>query len=111
MHHKTLAELSKALDEKTISSVELTKYFLARINTFNEKLNAFITVSEEFALNAAEAADKQRHQGKQGLLLGIPIAQKDIFCTEGIKTSCGSKMLDNFYAPYDATVVSKLKQA
>lgn len=111
MHRKTLIELSKELDAKTISSIELTKHFLERINRFDEQLNSFITVSEEHALQAATEADKARAEGKAGLLTGIPMAQKDIFCTDGIKTTCGSRMLDSFKAPYDATVVKKFKQA
>lgn len=111
MHSKTIAELTKDLHAKKISSVELTKLFLSRIKQFDPKLNCFVTLTEEYALKAAEAADKQLANGNAGKLTGIPLAQKDIFCTDGIKTSCGSKMLDNFKAPYDATVVKKLKEA
>lgn len=111
MHHKTIAELSKDLSDKKISSVELTKHFLDRIRLFDEKLNCFITVTENHAIQAAEEADTLRAAGKAGVLTGIPIAQKDIFCTDGIKTSCGSKMLDNFISPYDATVIKKFKAA
>ena len=111
LHHHTIAELLRGLSSKQISSVELTQFFLARIKEHNEKLNCFITVTEDAALKAAAAADAARAQGKAGALAGIPIAQKDIFCTDGIKTSCGSKMLDNFIAPYDAAVVSLLKSA
>jgi|SRR5579885_112810 aspartyl-tRNA(Asn)/glutamyl-tRNA(Gln) amidotransferase subunit A len=111
MHHKTIAELSKELAEKKISSIELTRHYLDRIQRLDNKLNSFITVTEEYALEAAKKADELRAQGKAGPLTGIPIAQKDIFCTDGIKTSCGSKMLDNFIAPYDATVVKQLREA
>lgn len=111
MHHKTIAELSNDLSNKKISSVELTKHFLERIKTHDSKLNSFITITDEHALKAAEAADQLRAQGKAGRLTGIPIAQKDIFCTDGIKTSCGSLMLDSFKSPYDATVVKKLNDA
>ncbi|HTM62944.1 MAG TPA: Asp-tRNA(Asn)/Glu-tRNA(Gln) amidotransferase subunit GatA [Gammaproteobacteria bacterium] len=111
MHHKTIAELSKDLAEKKISSVELTRHYLERIKKYDEQLNSFVTITEEHALKDAQTADALRAQGKAGILTGIPIAQKDIFCTDGIKTSCGSKMLDNFVAPYDATVVRKLKEA
>lgn len=111
MYQKTVAELSRLLHDKQISSTELTRYFLDRIHQHNPRLNSFITTLEENALLAAKAADQQieRHQAKP--LTGIPIAHKDIFCTQGVKTSCGSKMLDNFISPYDATVVSKLKNA
>ncbi|OGT61820.1 MAG: aspartyl/glutamyl-tRNA amidotransferase subunit A [Gammaproteobacteria bacterium RIFCSPHIGHO2_12_FULL_45_12] len=111
MHHKTIAALSRDLSTKKISSVELTQHYLERIRRLNPQLNAFITVTEEHALDSAKAADTARAQGKAGPLTGMPVAQKDIFCTDGIKTSCGSRMLDNFIAPYDATVVKKFKAA
>ncbi len=111
MHHKTIAEFSKDLAAKKISSVELTTLFLDRIKKLDGKLNSFITVTEEQALSAAKSADEKIAQNKQTALTGIPIAQKDIFCTDGVKTSCGSRMLDNFIAPYDATVVTNLKAA
>lgn len=111
MHTKTLADLSSALHNKDISSVELTKHYLERIKQHDPKLNSFISVCEEQALAEAKAADRQLSHGDATALTGIPIAQKDIFCTQGIKTSCGSKMLDNFIAPYDATVISRFKQA
>jgi aspartyl-tRNA(Asn)/glutamyl-tRNA(Gln) amidotransferase subunit A len=111
MHYKTIAELSSDLATKKISSVELTQYFLERIKRFDEKLNSFITVTEQHALEDAKLADELRAKGKAGPLTGIPIAQKDIFCTKGIKTSCGSKMLDNFISPYDSTVAIKFKSA
>lgn len=111
MSHKTIAELAQELKTKKISSVELTQYFLDRIKKFDKDVNSFITVTEEQALNEARAADAQRSKGEAGILTGIPFAQKDIFCTQGVKTSCGSKMLDNFISPYDATVVTRFKEA
>ncbi|VVC76208.1 Glutamyl-tRNA(Gln) amidotransferase subunit A [Aquicella siphonis] len=111
MHHKTITELSRELDAKKISSVELTQLFMDRIHRLDKQLNSFVTITEEHALQAARKADDLRAQGKAGPLTGIPIAHKDIFCTDGIKTSCGSKMLDNFISPYDATVVRNLKNA
>lgn len=111
MHEKTMAELAKALASKELSSVELTKHYLNRVKKFNSQLNCFITVTEEYALKQAEKADELRKQGKAHPLTGIPVAQKDIFCTDGIKTSCGSKMLDNFIAPYDATVIKHFNDA
>lgn len=111
MLNKSIAELSRELQTKKISSTELTQFFLARIKQFDSKLNSFITVTEERALQAAQAADAQLAHNKGGTLTGIPIAQKDIFCTQGIKTSCGSKMLDNFISPYDATVVKRFNSA
>jgi aspartyl-tRNA(Asn)/glutamyl-tRNA(Gln) amidotransferase subunit A len=110
LHEKSLRELSQDLHNKTISSAELTQYFLDRIQQHDSSLNSFVTVAQEQALAQAEAADKRLAQGNAGALTGLPIAQKDIFCTQGIKTSCGSKMLDNFISPYNATVVEKLNQ-
>jgi len=111
MHQSTLAQLSTALESNQITSEELTRLYLDRCKRFNVSLNCFITINEEFALAQAKAADKQRAAGNASPLTGIPIAQKDIFCTNGIKTSCGSKMLDNFIAPYDATVIEKMNAA
>src|SRR5215469_6415243 len=111
MFKKTLAELARDLKSKKVSSEELTRTFLARIERHNSRLNAFITVLKDRALTEARAADQRLATGKGGPLTGLPIAHKDIFCTAGVKTSCGSKMLDNFVAPYDATVVERLKQA
>lgn len=111
MSFKTIAELASDLRTKKISSVELTTFFLNRIQQWNETLNCFITVTEEEALQAAKKADTLRAENKAGTLTGIPIAQKDIFCTKGIKTSCGSKMLDSFISPYDATIVTQFNAA
>lgn len=111
LHTKTIAELLDLLDKRACSSVELTKVFLARIKQYNPVLNCFITLTEKGALTAAALEDQKRAHHEHGLLSGIPIAHKDIFCTTGIKTSCGSKMLDQFIAPYDATIVKKLKAA
>ena len=111
MHNRTLAQLAAALRAKEFSSVELTRHYLDRIKKYDGELNSFITVTEEQALADARAADQRLAQGEGGALLGVPFAQKDIFCTQGVKTSCGSRMLDNFVAPYDATVVSRLKAA
>ncbi len=108
MHQLTLAKISKALLAKQFSSFEITSYLLQRINKLDPQLNSFITVTEELALAQAKAADERRAQGKYHELLGVPIAHKDLFCTEGVCTSCGSKMLANFIAPYNATVVQKL---
>jgi aspartyl-tRNA(Asn)/glutamyl-tRNA(Gln) amidotransferase subunit A len=111
MSYKTIANWAAELASKKISSVELTHYYLERIKRFDKQLNSFITVTEDEALESAKAADILRAQGKAGPLTGIPIAQKDIFCTQGVKTSCVSKMLDNFISPYDATIITKFKQA
>lgn len=111
MHNQTLKALSSALAEGQFSSQELTQHFLDRIKQHDTNLNSFITVSEEQALTQAKAADDARASGNANPLTGIPIAHKDIFCTQGVKTSCASRMLDNFIAPYNATVVEKLGQA
>ena len=110
MHNKTITELAQSLRANDISSVELTQNYLDRIKQ-HAALNSYITVTEEQALADAHVADKRLKVGDAPLLTGIPIAQKDIFCTDGIKTSCGSKMLDNFVAPYNATVIEKFNDA
>ena len=109
MHRKNLTELAKGLRAREFSSVELTRACLERVDRLDEQLNCFITVTGEQALEQAQAADARLQSGEAGPLTGIPFAHKDIFCTHGVKTSCGSKMLDNFIAPYDATVTQHLK--
>ena len=111
LHNLFIGELAERLSKRQISSVELTRHFLARIDRFNPALNAFITLTAERALKDAADADARIASGEKGPLLGIPLIHKDIFCTDGVKTSCGSRMLDNFVAPYDATVVARLKAA
>jgi aspartyl-tRNA(Asn)/glutamyl-tRNA(Gln) amidotransferase subunit A len=111
MHKKTIVELAAGLKAGEFSSVELTSHFLERIERLDGNINAFITVTAEQALAEAAAADERLKAGDADPLTGIPIVQKDIFCTQGVKTSCGSRILDNFISPYDATVVTKLKQA
>jgi len=111
MHQKSLVELSAGLQAGSFSSEELTRACLDRVSRFDGQLNCFISVTKELALDAARAADARIKAGNAGPLTGIPFAHKDIFCTRGVKTSCGSKMLDNFIAPYDATVTRKLLDA
>ena len=111
MINASLPELRRALDARQISSVELATLFLDRIDALNPALNAFITVDREGALAAAHTADQRIAAGSAGALTGIPLAHKDVFCTEGVLTTCGSKMLANFVSPYDAHVVSLLKAA
>ncbi|EWH01257.1 glutamyl-tRNA(Gln) amidotransferase [Halomonas sp. BC04] len=111
MHDKTLVELARALDAGEFSSRELTQHLLGRIDRLDGDLNSFISVTFDQALAAADAADAARAKGSAGSLTGLPLALKDIFCTRGVKTSCGSKMLDSFVSPYDATVVEKLNAA
>lgn len=111
MHNKTLAELSHALEKGELSSVELTQSFLDRIKKHDPAINSFITVTESEALTQARSADARRAAGNATALTGLPIAHKDIFCTKGIRTSCGSKMLDNFVAPYESTATARLADA
>ncbi len=111
MHNKSITKLSAGLRSGDFSSVELTNHYLQRIHRLDEGLNSFITVTEMQALAQAESADKLLAAGEGGVLTGIPIAHKDIFCTQGVRTSCGSRMLDNFISPYDATVVERLAGA
>ena len=110
MFDKTVAELARALSRKEISSVELTRLFLDRINRHRD-LNAFITVDPERSLAQARAADARIAKGEGTALTGVPLAQKDIFCADGWLTTCGSKILSNFVAPYDATIIAKFNQA
>lgn len=111
LHTLSIAELSAGLARKDYSAVELAQHFLDRISSSNPALNAYITVTAERALADARAADAALAAGTAGRLTGIPVAQKDIFCTDGIRTTCGSRMLDNFISPYDATVVERLSAA
>jgi aspartyl-tRNA(Asn)/glutamyl-tRNA(Gln) amidotransferase subunit A len=109
MHTFTVAELVDGLASRRFSSVELTRHFLDRIERAQTNLNAFITVTAEVALEQAAAADRRLARNEGAALTGIPLAHKDIFCTDGVLTTCGSRMLSNFVAPYDATVVERLK--
>ncbi len=109
MHDLTIAQQVKALVAGEFSSEELVRHYIQRIESHDEKLNAFVTFTPDQAIENAKRADARGAQG--GILNGVPIALKDIFCTDGVKTSCASHMLDNFIAPYDATVVTKLNEA
>ena len=109
MHTLSISALGDALRRKEFSSVELATHFLERIAAHDKSLNSFITVTRDMALTDAARADERRQAGDDNPLLGIPIAHKDIFCTRGVRTSCGSRMLDSFVAPYDATVVERLR--
>ncbi len=111
MVSKSLAELATGLSNGEFSSVELTRHLLARVEAAQAALNALVSVTGEIALAQAQAADREIAAGRAGPLTGIPVIHKDIFCTDGVRTSCGSRMLDNFVAPYDATVVARLRNA
>ena len=108
LHELSLKEQLTGLKEGSFSSTELTQNYLDRISNFDKDLNSFITVTEDSALNQAKESDKRYKSNKALPLDGVPIAHKDIFCTEDILTTCGSKMLSNFKAPYSSTVVSNL---
>lgn len=111
MHKYTIAQLVKGLQNKDFSSIELTQHYLDRIARLDGAYNAYITVTGDIALQQAAAADQRLAAGSAPALCGVPIAHKDIFCTTGVRTSCGSKMLDKFIAPYNATIVENYLQA
>ncbi len=111
MHKYTIAQLVKGLQNKDFSSIELTQHYLDRIARLDGAYNAYITVTGDIALQQAAAADQRLAAGNAPALCGVPIAHKDIFCTTGVRTSCGSKMLDKFIAPYNATIVESYLQA
>ena len=111
IHRNSLTQLAAGLRAKKFSSVELVRAYLQRIEASQSALNAFVSVTATEALAAAAAADRDIANGGGGALAGVPIAHKDLFCTAGVRTTCGSRMLDNFVSPYDATVVAKLKAA
>jgi aspartyl-tRNA(Asn)/glutamyl-tRNA(Gln) amidotransferase subunit A len=111
MHTLTVTELAAGLKARQFSSLDLTLHFLGRIEQLGPELNAFVTVTADRALDDARSADARLARGDSGPLTGVPIVHKDIFCTDGILTTCSSKMLSNFVAPYDATVVRKWREA
>ena len=111
LHVQTLTELKAGLDRGDFSSVELTQAMQARIAQHGESLNAFITIMDDAALAAAQLADEKCAAGDGGVLNGLPIVHKDIFCTRDVLTTCGSRMLENFISPYDASVVERLSDA
>ncbi|HTV94414.1 MAG TPA: Asp-tRNA(Asn)/Glu-tRNA(Gln) amidotransferase subunit GatA [Steroidobacteraceae bacterium] len=111
LHDLSIGELAERLAGRKVSSLELTRHFLDRIERLNPALNALVTVTADAALASAREADRRLAAGERGRLLGIPLIHKDIFCTDGVRTSCGSRMLEGFIAPYDATIVARLKAA
>ena len=111
LHTKTLSQMLQDLDNKVYSSVELTQHYLDRIERLDPSINSYITVLRDAALSRAASMDTARSKGSHAPLAGIPIAHKDIICTEGVRTSAGSRMLDNFIAPYNATLVEQLNKA
>jgi aspartyl-tRNA(Asn)/glutamyl-tRNA(Gln) amidotransferase subunit A len=111
MSNATLKELSARLAARACSSVELTQEYINKINWLGKSLGCFITVDAERSLAQAKAADARRVAGNAGLLTGVPLAHKDIFCAEGWLTTCASRMLSNFVSPYDAHVVERCNAA
>ena len=111
LHRLSIREMTEGLQTAQFSSRELTQHYLNRIAKIDPQVKAYVTVTAEQALAQADAADALLKSGNAGILTGVPMAHKDIFCTQGIRTSAGSKMLDNFISPYDATVVAKAKAA
>ncbi len=111
LHQLTIKQIREGLISREFSAMEVTEHFLRRINSLNPDLNCFIKIDEDGAIEAAKKADDKIKKEKNSPLLGVPIAHKDIFCTKGIKTTCGSKMLSNFMPPFDATVVTRMKKS
>ncbi|MEA3470093.1 MAG: amidase family protein, partial [Thermodesulfobacteriota bacterium] len=107
----TIHELTDLLREGKTTSVEITESVFRKIEAVEERVNAYITLTKDEAFEMAKRADKTIREGKAGILAGIPVAVKDNMCTKGVKTTCGSHILENFIPPYDATVVRKLKEA
>ncbi|MDH5356013.1 MAG: Asp-tRNA(Asn)/Glu-tRNA(Gln) amidotransferase subunit GatA [Gammaproteobacteria bacterium] len=108
---KTISQIQQGLTKRDFSSVEITQDYLAAIKQHNPAINCYISITEDLALQQAKAADQRIASGEAQLLTGVPIAHKDVFCTDGVRTSCGSKMLDNFVAPYDATIIGNFNEA
>ena len=111
MHLLSTEQLITGLQDKQFSSLELTEHYIKRIENLDNQVNSFITTTFDSARAQASAADAMRAQGDKRPLLGVPMAHKDIFCTQGVLTTCGSKMLHNFISPYDATIVSNIREA
>ena len=111
LHALTIHELREMLASGQVSAVEVTRDVLDRIEKVEDKVKAYITLDPELALQQAETADKKLKDGTGGPLCGIPVSVKDVLCTDGMRTTCGSRILENFVPPYDATTVVKLKKA
>ena len=111
LYNLTIHELQELLARRQVSAVELTQDVLGRIEKVEPKVKSYITLDPEGAMKQAEAADKALKAGTGGMLCGIPLSIKDVLCTEGMRTTCGSRILENFVPPYDAAVIQKLKQS
>ncbi|MGB1158587.1 MAG: Asp-tRNA(Asn)/Glu-tRNA(Gln) amidotransferase subunit GatA [Porticoccaceae bacterium] len=110
MHNLTIAEIVTGLQNRSFSSAEITQHLLARATRLDKQFNSLITITENEALEAAKAADQRLAEKNAPALCGVPLIHKDIFCTRGVRTSCGSKMLDNFIPPYNATVIDNFNR-
>jgi aspartyl-tRNA(Asn)/glutamyl-tRNA(Gln) amidotransferase subunit A len=111
LHALTIHELYQLLNTREVSARDVTEAFYHRIEALDDRVHAYLTLTREQALEQADQADRRRQSGETGALLGVPLAIKDVICTEGVRTTCGSKILHNFVPPYDATVVERLKAA
>ena len=111
LNNATITELHKLLTDKAISATELTQHFLSRIAESDSEINSFITITPEVAIAEAKAADLVLAKGQHTMLTGIPMAHKDIFCIEDIRTTAGSKILADFIAPYTSTCIENLRHA
>jgi aspartyl-tRNA(Asn)/glutamyl-tRNA(Gln) amidotransferase subunit A len=111
LHALTIHELNELLEKRAVSSREITEAFYQRIDALDDRVHAYLTLTPELAYQQAERADRRRRAGESGALLGMPLAIKDVICTKGVRTTCGSKILHNFVPPYDATVMARLNAA
>src|SRR5688572_27348189 len=111
LHALTIHELCALLDAREVSACDVTEAFYGRIDAVDDLVHAYLTLTRDLAFEQADQADRRRQAGEHGSLLGIPLAIKDIICTKGVRTTCGSKILENFVPPYDATVMKRLNAA
>jgi aspartyl-tRNA(Asn)/glutamyl-tRNA(Gln) amidotransferase subunit A len=111
LHALTIHELCALMDEREVSAREVTEAFYGRIDAVDDRVRAYLTLTRDLAFEQAERADRRRQAGESGPLLGIPLAIKDVICTKGVRTTCGSKILKSFVPPYDATVMERLNAA
>jgi aspartyl-tRNA(Asn)/glutamyl-tRNA(Gln) amidotransferase subunit A len=111
LHALTIHELSDLLDKREVSAYDVTEAFYRRIEALDDRVHAYLTLTRDLAFEQAKRADRRREAGERGPLLGVPLAIKDVICTKGVRTTCGSTILHNFVPPYDATVMERLTAA